>query len=70
VLAAAFGQRRKMLRVSLKSLTDDSIALLEAAAVPPTARAEDIDVEGFCRLARSYSARQGCDGITGSSGTD
>ena len=70
VLAAAFGQRRKMLRVSLKSLTDDPIALLEAAAVPPTARAEDIDVEGFCRLARSYSARQGCDGITGSSGTD
>jgi 16S rRNA (adenine1518-N6/adenine1519-N6)-dimethyltransferase len=56
VLAAAFGQRRKMLRVSLKSLTADPIALLEAAGVPPTARAEEIDVAGFCSLARSYAA--------------
>jgi 16S rRNA (adenine1518-N6/adenine1519-N6)-dimethyltransferase len=54
VLAAAFGQRRKMLRVSLKSLSVDAARLLEAAAVPPTARAEEIDVAGFCRLARSY----------------
>jgi 16S rRNA (adenine1518-N6/adenine1519-N6)-dimethyltransferase len=56
VLAAAFGQRRKMLRASLKSLTADPIALLEAAGVPPTARAEEIDVAGFCSLARSYAA--------------
>ena len=56
MLAAAFGQRRKMLRVSLKSLTANPIALLEAAGVPPTARAEEIDVAGFCRLARSYAA--------------
>jgi 16S rRNA (adenine1518-N6/adenine1519-N6)-dimethyltransferase len=56
VLAATFGQRRKMLRVSLKSLTADPIALLEAAGVPPTARAEEIDVAGFCSLARSYVA--------------
>jgi 16S rRNA (adenine1518-N6/adenine1519-N6)-dimethyltransferase len=70
VLAAAFGQRRKMLRVSLRSLTDDPIALLEAAGVPPTARAEDIDVAGFCRLARSYSARQAGDRVSRSSGTD
>ena len=70
VLAAAFGQRRKMLRVSLKSLTKDPIALLEAAGVPPTARAEDIDVEGFCRLASSYSALQADDRIRRSSGTD
>jgi 16S rRNA (adenine1518-N6/adenine1519-N6)-dimethyltransferase len=54
VLAAAFGQRRKMLRVSLKSLNVDAAQLLAAAEVPPTARAEEIDVEGFCRLARSY----------------
>jgi 16S rRNA (adenine1518-N6/adenine1519-N6)-dimethyltransferase len=54
VLAAAFGQRRKMLRVSLKSLDVDAPQLLAAAQVPPTARAEEIDVEGFCRLARSY----------------
>jgi 16S rRNA (adenine1518-N6/adenine1519-N6)-dimethyltransferase len=55
VLAAAFGQRRKMLRVSLRTLSDEPIALLEAAAVPPTARAEDIDVAGFCRLAQLLS---------------
>jgi 16S rRNA (adenine1518-N6/adenine1519-N6)-dimethyltransferase len=56
VLAAAFGQRRKMLRVSLKRLSTDPIALLEASGVAPTARAEQVDVAGFCRLARSYSA--------------
>ena len=55
----AFGQRRKMLRVSLKSLTANPLVLLEAAWVPPTARAEEIDVAGFCRLARSYSALDG-----------
>lgn len=54
VLAAAFGQRRKMLRVSLKSLGVDAAELLAAAAVAPTARAEEVDVLGFCRLARSY----------------
>jgi 16S rRNA (adenine1518-N6/adenine1519-N6)-dimethyltransferase len=70
VLAAAFGQRRKMLRASLKSLTADPIALLETAGVPPTARAEDIDVAGFCRLARSYSALQEGDRVSRSSGTD
>jgi 16S rRNA (adenine1518-N6/adenine1519-N6)-dimethyltransferase len=70
VLAAAFGQRRKMLRASLKSLTADPIALLETAGVPPTLRAEDIDVAGFCRLARSYSAQQAGDRVSRSSGTD
>ena len=54
VLAAAFGQRRKMLRVSLRSLRIDAAELLAAAEVPPTARAEEIDVLGFCRLARCY----------------
>jgi 16S rRNA (adenine1518-N6/adenine1519-N6)-dimethyltransferase len=54
VLGAAFQQRRKMLRASLKSLTNRPEALLEAADVPPTARAEQIDVAGFCRLARCY----------------
>lgn len=57
VLAAAFGQRRKMLRRSLKGLSADPGALLEAADVPPTARAEDIDVAGFCRLARAVAER-------------
>jgi 16S rRNA (adenine1518-N6/adenine1519-N6)-dimethyltransferase len=66
VLAAAFGQRRKMLRASLKSLTADPGRLLDAAGVPATARAEDIDVEGFCSLARSYQALAAGDAITGS----
>ena len=47
--AAAFGQRRKMLRSSLKTLGGE--ALCRAAGVDPDARAETIDVEGFLRLA-------------------
>jgi 16S rRNA (adenine1518-N6/adenine1519-N6)-dimethyltransferase len=70
VLAAAFGQRRKMLRVSLRRLTGDPIALLEAAEVPPTARAEDIDVAGFCRLARVWSTLAAADRVTRPCGTD
>ena len=54
VVGAAFGQRRKMLRSSLKSLTPDPEGLLDAAKVPATARAEQIDIAGFCRLARCY----------------
>ncbi|MGZ3319601.1 MAG: 16S rRNA (adenine(1518)-N(6)/adenine(1519)-N(6))-dimethyltransferase RsmA [Xanthobacteraceae bacterium] len=57
VTEAAFGQRRKMLRQSLKSLGADTSALLEAAAIEPTARAEDIPVEGFVALARAFTAR-------------
>lgn len=57
VAEAAFGQRRKMLRQSLKSLIPDPQALLEAAGIAPTDRAEDISVEGFARLARAYAAR-------------
>jgi 16S rRNA (adenine1518-N6/adenine1519-N6)-dimethyltransferase len=51
---AAFGQRRKMLRQSLKSLAVDPIALLAAASIEPTARAEDIPVAGFVALAQAY----------------
>ncbi|HTQ83088.1 MAG TPA: 16S rRNA (adenine(1518)-N(6)/adenine(1519)-N(6))-dimethyltransferase RsmA [Pseudolabrys sp.] len=57
VTEAAFGQRRKMLRQSLKSLGVDAGALLGAAGIEPTARAEDIPVEGFVALARVYSAQ-------------
>jgi 16S rRNA (adenine1518-N6/adenine1519-N6)-dimethyltransferase len=56
VTAAAFGQRRKMLRASLRSLGLDSMALLERAGLPPTARAEEIDNAGFDRLAQAYAA--------------
>ena len=55
VTAAAFGQRRKMLRQSLKSLGTDTPALLAVAGIDPTARAEDIAVEGFVALARALT---------------
>src|SRR3954464_7335958 len=55
VTEAAFGQRRKMLRQSLKQLGVDPIPLLENAGLDPTARAEDIGVEGFVALARGIS---------------
>lgn len=54
VTAAAFGQRRKMLRSSLRTLTVNSEKVLDAAGIPPTARAEEISVEGFAALARTY----------------
>jgi 16S rRNA (adenine1518-N6/adenine1519-N6)-dimethyltransferase len=56
VTQAAFGQRRKMLRQSLKSLGGDAAALLAAAGLDPTARAEDISVEGFVALARALAS--------------
>jgi 16S rRNA (adenine1518-N6/adenine1519-N6)-dimethyltransferase len=56
VAAAAFGQRRKMLRQSLKPL-GDPLALLAAAGIEPTARAEDISVEGFVAMANALVAR-------------
>jgi len=52
VTGAAFGQRRKMLRQSLRSLGADTPALIAAAEVPETARAEELTVEEFCTLAR------------------
>jgi 16S rRNA (adenine1518-N6/adenine1519-N6)-dimethyltransferase len=47
---AAFGQRRKMLRASLKGLHPDIQNLLTTAGIDPTARAETIDLEHFCKL--------------------
>jgi 16S rRNA (adenine1518-N6/adenine1519-N6)-dimethyltransferase len=55
ITAAAFGQRRKMLRASLRSLGRDPLPLLAAAGVEPTARAEDIPIAGFCALARAFA---------------
>ena len=51
ITAAAFGQRRKMLRQSLKSLGGE--ALLEKAGVSPTARPEELDIAQFAALARA-----------------
>ncbi|MEO0975719.1 MAG: rRNA adenine dimethyltransferase family protein, partial [Pseudomonadota bacterium] len=54
VTAAAFGQRRKMLRASLKPLSREAESLIEAAGIKPTARAEEIDIDGFVRLANTF----------------
>jgi 16S rRNA (adenine1518-N6/adenine1519-N6)-dimethyltransferase len=56
VTEAAFGQRRKMLRQSLRSLNVPPATLLSAAGIDPTARAETISVEGFIALTRAFSA--------------
>jgi 16S rRNA (adenine1518-N6/adenine1519-N6)-dimethyltransferase len=56
VTQAAFGQRRKMLRQSLRALGSDTGALIAAAGLEPTARAEDIPVDGFVALARALAA--------------
>ena len=53
VVAAAFGNRRKMLRQSLKSMGVDAIALCERAGIDPTLRAEQCDLSMFARLARA-----------------
>ncbi len=53
VTAAAFGQRRKMLRQSLKSLGGDPKALLQAVGIEETRRAETLSVEAFCHLAKA-----------------
>jgi 16S rRNA (adenine1518-N6/adenine1519-N6)-dimethyltransferase len=58
VTEAAFGQRRKMLRQSLKTLGLDPRPLLAAAGIAETARAEDIAVDGFVALARAFAGAQ------------
>jgi len=59
VVAAAFGQRRKMLRQSLRALQPDPLPILAAAGLPETARAEELSVEQFAALARAYADRRG-----------
>ena len=62
VVAAAFAQRRKMLRAGLRAFTPEPITLLEAAGIDPTARAEELDVDAFRRLARAWGkSEQGSD---------
>jgi 16S rRNA (adenine1518-N6/adenine1519-N6)-dimethyltransferase len=56
VTAAAFGHRRKMLRQSLKSLAPDAEALVRAAGIDPTERAERLSIADFASLARAYRA--------------
>jgi len=59
VTQAAFGQRRKMLRQSLRGLGGNAATLIAAAGLDPTARAEDIAVDGFVALARALADRHG-----------
>ncbi|MEC7760994.1 MAG: 16S rRNA (adenine(1518)-N(6)/adenine(1519)-N(6))-dimethyltransferase RsmA [Pseudomonadota bacterium] len=53
VTATAFQQRRKMLRASLRGLHPGIEDLLNAVGIAPTSRAEEIDLEHFCALARA-----------------
>jgi len=55
VVAAAFNQRRKMLRSSLKGISPDIEAHLVTAGIKPTERAEQVPIEGFCALAREVA---------------
>lgn len=55
VVAAAFNQRRKMLRASLKGQAPDIEDRIRAAGLEPTLRAEQVSIEGFCALAREIA---------------
>ncbi|MCL4189799.1 MAG: 16S rRNA (adenine(1518)-N(6)/adenine(1519)-N(6))-dimethyltransferase RsmA [Rhodobacteraceae bacterium] len=57
VTAAAFGQRRKMLRASLRGLAPDIEGLLAGLGIAPTARAETLGLDAFCAIARTLDAR-------------
>jgi 16S rRNA (adenine1518-N6/adenine1519-N6)-dimethyltransferase len=59
VTRAAFGQRRKMLRQSLRSLMEAPLAIIAAAGLEETARAEQVPVEGFVRLANAWDESLG-----------
>jgi 16S rRNA (adenine1518-N6/adenine1519-N6)-dimethyltransferase len=52
VTAAAFGQRRKMLRTSLRALGGEALCI--AARIDPSDRAEAVPVDGFLRLAQAW----------------
>jgi 16S rRNA (adenine1518-N6/adenine1519-N6)-dimethyltransferase len=56
VTLAAFGQRRKMLRQSLKAVLADPAAMIEAADLSPTMRAEEVSVSGFVALANALAS--------------
>jgi 16S rRNA (adenine1518-N6/adenine1519-N6)-dimethyltransferase len=53
VTAAAFGQRRKMLRSSLRQITPDAETLLQGLCLDPQARAEELQIGDFCRIANA-----------------
>ncbi|MEG9861427.1 MAG: 16S rRNA (adenine(1518)-N(6)/adenine(1519)-N(6))-dimethyltransferase RsmA [Parvularculales bacterium] len=59
VTAVAFGQRRKMLRNSLKTLTKDLETLLDDSGLDSSYRAENLTPEDFCHLTRALITQQG-----------
>lgn len=59
VVAAAFGQRRKMLRVALKTLSVNEMQMIAAAGVNGQARGEELSVAEFCALSRAYQSQVG-----------
>jgi len=67
VTAAAFGQRRKMLRSSLKPLGGDTAALLARAGISGELRAEDLSVADFARLAELHGTIEDHPQVSGSS---
>ena len=58
VTAAAFGQRRKMLRSSLKGVFENPQAALETLDINPTKRAEELTVDQFCALTMLFGSRE------------
>ena len=54
IVAAGFNQRRKMLRSALKNLAPDIEDRLISVGIKPTERAEQVPLEGFCALARTF----------------
>lgn len=63
VTAAAFGQRRKMLRSALKSLVPAPLPLLAESGINPEARAETLTVPQFCQIAENYRRIKDANGI-------
>jgi 16S rRNA (adenine1518-N6/adenine1519-N6)-dimethyltransferase len=59
VTAAAFGQRRKMLRQSLKQLSPGAETIIRAAGIDPQSRPQDLGVTEFAALARAFGALEG-----------
>jgi 16S rRNA (adenine1518-N6/adenine1519-N6)-dimethyltransferase len=59
VVAAAFGQRRKMLRVALKTLNVNEVQMIAAAGLNGQARGEELTVTDFCALSRAYQSQVG-----------
>ncbi len=57
ITAAAFGQRRKMLRSSLKQIAPEPEALLSSLGLDPQARAETLQIADFCRIANALAPR-------------